>query len=226
MDKIIRLSDSTFEIAISRAVHVLESGGVVALPTDTIYGLSTTLSNADKLFKLKARSRLKPFALFLSDISEISKWAVVTVDKRTIARLLPGPVTLVFNRSTLLPADFNKEHRTIGIRIPDHDFVRAVSRQLGAVPIVQTSANLSGATENPVSIQDFEELWPNVDLIIDGGVLKDPTGEVSRQGSTVVNLCISGTYSIIRDGCVRYSTEAKLRDCGLTAICDGNLSLR
>ncbi|VDM40670.1 unnamed protein product [Toxocara canis] len=123
-------------------------------------------------------------------------WAVVTVDKRTIARLLPGPVTLVFNRSTLLPADFNKEHRTIGIRIPDHDFVRAVSRQLGAVPIVQTSANLSGATENP----DFEELWPNVDLIIDGGVLKDPTGEVSRQGSTVVNLCISGTYSIIRDG--------------------------
>lgn len=51
-----------------------------------------------------------------------------------------------------------------------------------------------------LSLKDFEDLWPGVDLIIDGDVLKDPTGKVSRRGSTVVNLCIPGTYSIIRDG--------------------------
>uniref|UniRef100_A0A9J2P579 Threonylcarbamoyl-AMP synthase n=1 Tax=Ascaris lumbricoides TaxID=6252 RepID=A0A9J2P579_ASCLU len=217
---------SAFEVALSRAVAVLESGGVIALPTDTIYGLSTTLSNADKLFKLKFRSRMKPFALFLSDVTEISKWAIPTIGIHTMRRLLPGPVTLVFNRSSRLPAEFNEGHRTIGIRIPDHSFVHALSKRLGDTPLAQTSANLSGAAENPVSVEDFEDLWPGVDLIIDGDVLKDPTGKVSRRGSTVVNLCIPGTYSIIRDGCARSSTEERLRDCGLTAITDGESSVR
>lgn len=63
-----------YDAAICRCLQILESGGVVALPTDTLYGVVTTISNADKLYKLKSRSRLKPLGLFVSTVEEVQKF--------------------------------------------------------------------------------------------------------------------------------------------------------
>jgi tRNA A37 threonylcarbamoyladenosine synthetase subunit TsaC/SUA5/YrdC len=76
----------------------------------------------------------------------------VTVSDETLGSLLPGPVTLIFTRTQHLPADLNPDTNLIGIRIPDHDFSRALCRQLGE-PIAQTSANLSGVGQSPLSVE-------------------------------------------------------------------------
>uniref|UniRef100_A0A915Q3U3 Threonylcarbamoyl-AMP synthase n=1 Tax=Setaria digitata TaxID=48799 RepID=A0A915Q3U3_9BILA len=208
--------------AISRCLQVFESGGIVALPTDTLYGVVTMISNSDKLYKLKRRNRLKPLGLFVSNAREVQRWCYQTVESNHLRELLPGPVTLIFERSAGLPRTFNPEHRTVGIRIPDHDFVRSLMTRLDDVPLAQTSANISSVQNSPVSVEDFKDLWPELDLIIDDGVITRPDGTVNYDGSTVVNLSIPGAYSIIRDGCARTRTEEKLRDCGLIALSDGD----
>ncbi|KAK6105954.1 Telomere recombination family protein [Brugia pahangi] len=222
MEKIIRLSESTYSAAICRCLQIFESGGIVALPTDTVYGVVTALSNSDKLYKLKRRSRLKPLGLFVSNVREVQRWCHQTIDNNQLRTLLPGPVTLIFERSTSLPSIFNPEHGTVGIRIPDHDFVRSLMTRLDDVPLAQTSANISNDQSSPVCIEDFKDLWPELDLIIDDGIVLHRDGNVNREGSTVVNLSIPGTYSIIRDGCARTATEEKLRDCGLIGSSDGD----
>ncbi|OZC12383.1 Sua5/YciO/YrdC/YwlC family protein [Onchocerca flexuosa] len=222
MEKIIRLSESTYSMAIHRCLQVLEAGGIVALPTDTLYGVVTMMSHSDKLYKLKRRDPLKPLGLFLSNVREVQRWCHQTIENNYLRRLLPGPVTLIFERSILLPSTFNPEHGTVGIRIPDHDFVRSLITRLDDVPLAQTSANISNDQINPVCIEDFKDLWSELDLIIDDGVLMCPNSKMDCKGSTVVSLSIPGTYSIIRDGCVRTTTEEKLRDCGLVALSDGD----
>ncbi|EFO23839.1 yrdC domain-containing protein [Loa loa] len=222
MEKIIRLSESTCSATICRCLQIFESGGIVALPTDTLYGVVTTLSNSDKLYKLKRRNHLKPLGLFVSNVRDVQRWCRQTIDNSQLRTLLPGPVTLIFERSTFLPRIFNPEHGTVGIRIPDHDFVRSLMTRLDDVPLAQTSANISNNQNNPICIEDFKDLWSELDLIIDGGVILRPDGKVNHEGSTVVNLSIPGTYSIIRDGCARTATEEKLRDCGLIGLSDGD----
>lgn len=137
-----------------------------------------------------------------------------------MTRLLPGPVTLLFFRSDHLPSEFNQGIKTVGIRIPKHDFVTQLTKKLTA-PLAQTSANFSG-DRNPRCIevssfklysvkgfmddiykrdfQDFCDLWSKLDLVIDGGEIKGSPGHLSGEGSTVVDMSYEGTYSIIRDG--------------------------
>ncbi|MFH4976392.1 hypothetical protein AB6A40_003101 [Gnathostoma spinigerum] len=219
-ESILKLSEVALDEALSRTCAVLKCNGIIALPTDTLYGISTSLENAEKLYDVKHRSHMKPLGLFLSDASEAMRWAKVTVDAHILHRLLPGPVTLIFERSSNLPASLNPECRDIGLRVPDHEFVRALCRDFGS-PLAQTSANESGMP-SPISVTEFSELWPKIDLIVDGGILSVGCADKkARAGSTVVNLTIPGTYSIIRDGCARLRTEEILRDCGLTAITDG-----
>ncbi|VDN01806.1 unnamed protein product [Thelazia callipaeda] len=174
-----------FDSAIQRCLRVFESGGVVALPTDTLYGVVTTIPNSDKLYRLKRRSYFKPLGLFIANTFE--------VQSNQLQKLLPGPVTLIFERSAVLPRDFNPNHSTVGIRIPDHDFIRSLALHLNDIPLAQTSANISNAQNNPLCIDDFTDLWPQLDLI-------RPDGTLNYEGSTVVNLSIPGTFSIVRDG--------------------------
>ncbi|CAG9534917.1 unnamed protein product [Cercopithifilaria johnstoni] len=223
MKKIIRLSGSNYGEAIRRCLQIFESGGIVALPTDTLYGVVTTMSNADKLYELKRRSQLKPLGLFVSNVREVGRWCHrQAIENSQLKTLLPGPVTLIFERSASLPSTFNPKHGTVGIRIPDHDFVRSLMIRLDDVPLAQTSANISNDQNNPACIEDFKDLWPELDLIIDDGTVLRPDGKVNHEGSTVVNLSIPGFYSIIRDGCARTATEKKLRDCGLISLSDGD----
>jgi tRNA A37 threonylcarbamoyladenosine synthetase subunit TsaC/SUA5/YrdC len=109
--------------------------------------------------------------------------------------LLPGPVTLVLQRgeSSILEKSLNPGIGTIGVRVPDCEFIREVSRGSGSV-LALTSANLSG-DRSSVCVKDFENLWQHCAYVYDGGLL--PSG---RAGSTIVDLTKVGKYKIIRPG--------------------------
>jgi tRNA A37 threonylcarbamoyladenosine synthetase subunit TsaC/SUA5/YrdC len=110
-----------------------------------------------------------------------------------LQRLLPGPVTLCFERSSGLMSALNPGLSLIGIRIPQASFIRDVVRQCGQA-IALTSANIS-SYESSVCIDEFKEIHSLLSIVFDGGKTSD-----SREGSTVVDLSLPGFYHILRNG--------------------------
>lgn len=184
-------------------VKALKEGHVVAVPTDTIYGLACLAQNSEavaKTYDIKGRNSQKPLAICVGEVQEIYKYCKVKVKEELLNDLLPGPVTLVFERSEVLNADLNPFTSLVGVRIPDHPFMRRLCQMCGE-PLALTSANISSHTST-VAVHEFEELWPKLSVVVDGG----PIGDQSRLGSTVVDLSALGKYRIIRAGCALSST--------------------
>ncbi|XP_029360634.1 threonylcarbamoyl-AMP synthase [Echeneis naucrates] len=184
-------------------VKALKEGHVVAVPTDTIYGLACLAQNSEairKTYGIKGRNGHKPLAICVGEIQDIYTYCKVKVKKELLGDLLPGPVTLVLERSEALNANLNPFTSLVGVRIPDHAFMRRLCQMCGE-PLALTSANISSHTST-VDVQEFQDLWPNLAVVVDGG----PIGDQSRAGSTVVDLSVLGKYSIIRPGCALSST--------------------
>lgn len=188
---------------LSCTVKALKEGHIVAVPTDTIYGLACLAQNSDavrKTYEIKGRNEQKPLAICVGEIDDIHKYCKVNVKRELLGDLLPGPVTLVFERSDTLNADLNPFTTLVGVRIPDHDFMRRLC-QMCREPLALTSANISSHTST-VEVHEFQELWPKLAVVVDGG----PIGDQSRLGSTVVDLSVFGKYRVIRPGCALSST--------------------
>lgn len=188
---------------LSCTVKALKEGHVVAVPTDTIYGLACLAQNSEairKTYDIKGRNGQKPLAICVGEIQDIYKYCKVTVKETLLENLLPGPVTLVFERSEALNKDLNPFTSLVGVRIPDHSFMRRLCQMCGE-PLALTSANISSQTST-VAVHEFQELWPRLAVVVDGG----PIGDQSRLGSTVVDLSVLGKYRIIRPGCALSST--------------------
>ncbi|XP_034410260.1 yrdC domain-containing protein, mitochondrial isoform X2 [Cyclopterus lumpus] len=171
--------------------------------TDTIYGLACLAQNSEavrKTYDIKGRNGHKPLAICVGEIQDIYKYCKVKVKDGLLGDLLPGPVTLVFERSQVLNTDLNPFTSLVGVRIPDDAFMRRLC-QMCAEPLALTSANISSHTST-VAVQEFQELWPKLAVVVDGG----PIGDHSRLGSTVVDLSVLGKYRIIRPGCALSST--------------------
>jgi len=202
MTKLIRLSSlngTTNSSNIELAKNLLTEGNVIGLPTDTIYGLAASALNdsaINKLYEIKSRNCDKPLAICVADIEDMFKWCQITVESDLLRDLLPGAVTLVFNRSSNLNSKLNPRTDLVGVRIPDYSFIRHLSRVCG--PLALTSANISSQNSS-LSVEEFKELWPKLSAVFDGGTLgqSDPL----RLGSTVVDLSVKGCFKIIRDGC-------------------------
>ncbi|XP_076136614.1 threonylcarbamoyl-AMP synthase [Alosa pseudoharengus] len=179
-------------------VNALKDGEVVAVPTDTLYGLACLAQNSEavkKVYNIKGRNGQKPLAICVGEIEEIYTYCKVVVKRELLENVLPGPVTLVLERSEELNPNLNPFTPLVGVRIPDHPFMRRLCQMCGE-PLALTSANISSQTST-VDIHEFQELWPKVAVVVNGGRI----GDQSRQGSTVVNLSVPGRYSIIRPGC-------------------------
>lgn len=207
------------EVLVSKSVASLKKGNIISVPTDTIYGIAGLAqdSNAiNKIYNIKRRDLSKPIAISVADVQDIFRWSKVTVPKSLLDKLLPGAVTVVFERSDELNADLNPGTSLVGIRVPDHRLIREISRGCEG-PIALTSANISAA-QSTISVEEFKELWPMLDLIIDDGIVGDTFQ--SRQGSTVVDLSKQDHYKIIRDGSALKSTVQTLETFGLTRIED------
>jgi len=197
-----RLYDSATvdQSILNAAVSSLKSGHVIALPTDTIYGvaaLAQSTQAVSKLYEIKKRHEEKPVAICVGKLEDVQKWGKVTISDAALQDLLPGPVTLVFERTEQLNPELNPTTQLVGIRIPDHDFVQQLSLACDE-PLALTSANVSAVGQSSLKIEEFKDIWSKLDLIIDGGVLG--LTEQCRKGSTVVNLSVPGKFSIIREG--------------------------
>ncbi|NWR76023.1 YRDC protein, partial [Centropus unirufus] len=198
--------------AVSATARALLAGGLVAVPTDTVYGVACLAQDTGavrSIYRLKGRDGGKPLAICLGDVDCIHRYCQVNVPDELLRDLLPGPVTLVLKRSEELNKDLNPFTSLVGVRIPDHSFVREVARACSG-PLALTSANVSSQAST-LTVSEFQDLWPHLSLIIDGGPIGDVQSPECRLGSTVVDLSVPGKFTIIRPGCALTSTVEILR---------------
>ncbi|KAH9548304.1 hypothetical protein CY35_11G081600 [Sphagnum magellanicum] len=196
------------------AIEALKSSQVIAVPTDTLYGLACDACSASailQIYKIKARSSSTPLAVCVADVGDITRYSEIShLPTGLLEALLPGPVTLLLPRgeSSLLSTSLNPGFASIGIRIPDSGFIRGVCRAYGGA-LALTSANISSQLST-VRIEEFKELWPQCALVFDAGVL--PAG---RLGSTIADLTVKGTFRIVRSGSALLETSKMLERFGL-----------
>jgi L-threonylcarbamoyladenylate synthase len=204
---------------LAEAIAVLRTGGVVALPTDTVYGLGVVLTSPggiERLFHVKQRPPDKGIVLLLADTAQASDVGVMTAAASVLATAFwPGGLTLVVPQRADVPFPpiLTAGQSTIGVRVPDHTAPRALARALGPLPV--TSANISGQPEAADAIAIDVLLGAGIDLILDGGPA--PGGPAS----TVVD--VSGERpAILRPGAIE---PARIRDvldaAGLVHDIDG-----
>ncbi len=185
--------------ALQRALELLQRGEVVAIPTDTVYGIAADGFNAEaveKLFVAKERPSHKAIMLLLGEYADLEKVASsASPTAQKLARdFWAGGLTLVVHARNELPANLRADTNTIGARLPDSELVRNLVRALGR-PIAATSANRSGGA-NPRTAQDvLHDLDGRIALILDGGAT---AGNVA---STVLD-CTIDPPRVLRAGAI------------------------
>jgi tRNA threonylcarbamoyl adenosine modification protein (Sua5/YciO/YrdC/YwlC family) len=186
---------------IRKVVEVLERGGVIGYPTDTIYGVGCDLFNPEairKVHRLKKLDGNKPLSFICSDLKDISRYAFVSnYAYKMMKRLLPGAYTFVLKATKLVPKIAMTKQNTVGIRIPDNKICLTLVKELGH-PIISTSVYKpnEGLYNDPTEIE--ERFGKQLDLVIDGGVivaehssiidLTDDFPKVIREGKGEVTL--------------------------------------
>jgi tRNA threonylcarbamoyl adenosine modification protein (Sua5/YciO/YrdC/YwlC family) len=159
---------------IRKVVEVLEQGGVIGYPTDTIYGVGCDLFNPEairKIHRLKKLDGKKPLSFICSDLKDISQYAYVSNNAyKMMKRLLPGAYTFILKATKLVPKIALTKQNTVGIRIPDNKICLSLVRELGH-PIISTSVYKpdEGLFNDPAEIED--RFGKQLDLVIDGGVI-------------------------------------------------------
>ena len=181
--------------ALPRALQLLQGGGLVAFPTDTVYGLGASLNNPTSialLYQVKDRQTSKAIPVLLGSSADLELVAegVSEIARRFAERFWPGPLTLVVPRRPDLP-EMLSPGPTIGVRMPDHPLALALLRQSG--PLAVTSANLSGEASAVTALEVLAQLEGRIPLILDGG--RCPGGSPS----TVVD-CTGSGLLILRQG--------------------------
>lgn len=184
--KILKLDEENYFGVFLEAEKILKDCGVVAAPTDTVYGL---LARADdskavkKIFSIKNRAEDKPLSCFVKDILTARKYAYISDAKaKFLEKVWPGKVTVVFHHKGKLADELTGGKETIGLRIPDNKLILNLLEKLD-VPLAQTSANLAGKppAKNAEEIKNyFSAQKHQPDLIVDGG-------ELSGEPSVVVD---------------------------------------
>jgi tRNA threonylcarbamoyl adenosine modification protein (Sua5/YciO/YrdC/YwlC family) len=179
---------------VQRAVDALQAGEVIGYPTDTVYGLGCDITNkkaADRLYQIKGMDRAQPLAFICPDLSEIAKYAIVDNQVyRVLKRFLPGPYCFILEATREVPRLLQTKRKTIGIRVPNHEVIRAVVSSLGR-PVISTTAQRPGS-EPHVDAREIDEDFPGLGLVLDAGA----GGVVA---TTVVDLTVQPPQ-VVREG--------------------------
>ena len=183
------------------AVKVLEKGGVIVYPTDTLYGLGANALDEDavlKIYKIKKRDRNKPLSIIAKDLKMVKK--ISCVDSRVekiLNKIWPGPITIRLRKKDIVPYSLTGNGETVAVRISDNEFISALMDKID-FPIVATSANISGEKnllDPDKIISEFKSSKLKPDLFIDADEIKN------SKPSTIVDLT-TGVPKILRVGIV------------------------
>src|ERR1700729_2840770 len=158
---------------IAKVVDSLHGGQVVALPTDTFYGLAVdpvNLHAVDRIYEIKSRARHKPLSLLISEVAQAYELArqLDTAFDRLAEKFWPGPLTIVVKAGSRLPLRVTANTGNLALPVPEAPIPRAAAPRLG-LPIPATSANLSGLPECTSATGVREQLGDKLPLIVDGG---------------------------------------------------------
>ncbi len=198
---------------VERGISILKQGGIVAYPTDTVYGLGAwpNIQRAvERIYRVKERPRNMALPLLLADISQISEVAhnVPQIAWSLARRFMPGALTLVLPKSSSISGIVAAGGETVAVRVPNHPIPLALIGGVG-VPVIGTSANLSGKPSALTADEVYSQFGDDIDSIIDGG--RCPGGEES----TIVDVT-GETPVILRAGAISRE-ELEQAFLGITA---------
>jgi len=192
-------NDNTNLKHIRQIVNLLEEGGIIIYPTDTVYAMGCDIRATRSIEKIARFKGLNPknpdLSLIFNDMSQLSEYTIIRDNNvfKLLKRNLPGPFTFIVRANNQIPKMFKNKKKTVGIRIPDNNIARALVRELGR-PIITTSIHdqdeVIEYTTDPELI--FEKFGDFADMVIDGGF-------GSNEASTVVD-CTGEEIQILRQG--------------------------
>lgn len=159
--------------AIEKAAEIIKSGGVVGVPTETVYGLGANALDAcavDKIFEAKGRPKDNPMIVHVSSMEEILPLVKKFPEnaKKLAEKYWPGPLTIIMPKSDIVPARTSGNLDTVAIRMPSHPVMQEIIKKSGC-PIAAPSANLSGSPSPTNAKYVFDDMDGKIPLIIDGG---------------------------------------------------------
>lgn len=171
------------ELDISKTITALKNGDIIVYPTDTLYGLGADIYNTDavrRVFEIKKRSLDNPLPIAVSDINELEKIAFLNEESQILANsFLPGRLTLVLKKRSIVPGIVTAGLSKVAVRIPDNKVALELLSKFG--PLTATSANIHGK-KNPVVIKEIRMQFKKEDI----GVYLD-IGRLSGKPSTIVD---------------------------------------
>ena len=185
---------------VRRIADTLRDGGIVILPTDTLYCFACSMEHkkaAEAIAQLKGyKLKQAKYSMLYDSLSQASEY-VRAMDKDTFALLkesLPGPFTFIMEASGSVPRNYQNANKTIGIRVPENDITRAIIEEVGC-PLIATSVRPIGEDDEPENYTDpeliHERFGTRVDMVVDGGI-------ADAEPSTVVD-CSDG-IEVVRQG--------------------------
>lgn len=187
---------------INEVIDLLNHDEVVAFPTETVFGLGVKFSHLEaleKIYEIKHRSHSKAISLMIYDPKDIEKYAYVNENaQKLIDHFMPGMITLVLKKKSILSDDFTAGYDTIGIRIPDDPFVLKLLKEVG--PMLVTSANISGQETLLNDQEVYKQFEGKIKMIVKGECK-------STLASTVIK--VDEDVTILRQGCIH---EEEIRE--------------
>lgn len=181
-----------------KAIAVLRVGGIVAVPTDTVYGLVAVAADrgaVERVYETKTRDPAQPMPLFVASIAQAELIAEMTpVARRLAERFWPGALTIVLKTKPAYVTRAAAGGDTVGLRVPAEPFLREAARQLG--PLTGTSANIAGREECHSAAEVRAQFGDAVDLIVDAAVA------ATGQPSTVVDCTDPARVRVVREGAI------------------------
>lgn len=185
------------KLQLDKAAQYLKDGGIIAFPTETVFGLGVVYDNRaayERLISVKRRPPEKPFTLMLSNPKDISKYAYI--DKKSgllIEKFMPGQFTIILKAKDNLPSFVVSKEGNVGIRIPDDKLIRDLIDKVGK-PLLVPSANRSGEPPLTNDVDVYNEFKDDVDAVIEGK-------SISNTPSTIV--MVTDKIEIIREGLIK-----------------------
>ena len=187
---------------VEKAIQVIKAGGVIAYPTETVYGLGASVFNDNairRIYRIKKRLATKGLLVATSNIDQIETISFINkTAKKIIENFLPGPLTIILFKKEIISNELTGNKDTIGIRIPDNKFALEIIEKTG--PITSTSANISNKPPAKNALDVREQLGDSVDYIFDGGECK------SGLPSTILDISDENLPRILRKGNIEKET--------------------